>query len=152
MSPHIDTNSYRHTTQLPVLYTEVMSCLSSVFFQWGLKNTFTPCWKIEQPDIFLFTHSPFAFIFYVLLMCVCSTAPPQPTGQYNMVGTPAMAGTGSVLMIYGLAQGKFNCDHIFNLLCSYGNVLKVCMRVCVRVRVCVYGDVSAEQSVAGVVP
>jgi heterogeneous nuclear ribonucleoprotein L len=36
-----------------------------------------------------------------------------------------MAGTGSVLMIYGLAQGKFNCDHIFNLLCSYGNVLKV---------------------------
>ena len=44
-----------------------------------------------------------------------------------MVGTPAMAGTGSVLMIYGLAQGKFNCDHIFNLLCSYGNVLKVCV-------------------------
>ena len=36
-----------------------------------------------------------------------------------------MAGTGSVLMLYGLAQGKFNCDHIFNLLCSYGNVLKV---------------------------
>ena len=56
---------------------------------------------------------------------VCAVGAPQPSGQYNMVGTPAMAGTGSVLMIYGLAQGKFNCDHIFNMLCSYGNVLKV---------------------------
>ena len=64
------------------------------------------------------------------MLCVYTlVAPPQPPpsgGQYNMVGTPAMAGTGSVLMIYGLSPGKFNCDHIFNLLCSYGNVLKVC--------------------------
>ena len=36
-----------------------------------------------------------------------------------------MAGSGSVLMLYGLAHGRINCDHIFNLLCSYGNVLKV---------------------------
>jgi len=47
------------------------------------------------------------------------------TGTYSMVGTPAMAGSGSVLMLYGLAHGRINCDHIFNLLCSYGNVLKV---------------------------
>ena len=76
------------------------------------------------------SQAPFTFIVFLsLCVCVCVwTAPPQPpTGQYNMVGTPAMAGTGSVLMIYGLAQGKFNCDHIFNLLCSYGNVLKVCL-------------------------
>lgn len=28
-------------------------------------------------------------------------------------------------MIYGLRAGAINCDHVFNLLCSYGNVLKV---------------------------
>lgn len=28
-------------------------------------------------------------------------------------------------MLYGLAGVQFNCDHLFNLLCSYGNVLKV---------------------------
>ena len=28
-------------------------------------------------------------------------------------------------MIYGLTPGRTNCDHVFNLLCSYGNVLKV---------------------------
>ncbi len=42
-----------------------------------------------------------------------------------MVDTPAIAGSGSVIMLYGLAGGKMVCDHIFNLLCSYGNVLKV---------------------------
>lgn len=34
-------------------------------------------------------------------------------------------GSGSVIMIYGLTPGRTNCDHVFNLLCSYGNVLKV---------------------------
>ena len=42
-----------------------------------------------------------------------------------MVGTSAVAGSGSVIMIYGLTPGRTNCDHVFNLLCSYGNVLKV---------------------------
>ena len=36
-----------------------------------------------------------------------------------------MANSGSVIMIYGLTPGRTNCDHVFNLLCSYGNVLKV---------------------------
>lgn len=35
------------------------------------------------------------------------------------------AGGGSVIMIYGLPTNQFNCDHLFNLVCSYGNVLKV---------------------------
>lgn len=67
-------------------------------------------------------------------------APPQqqvrayPTNNYgnsqqsaytNVVGTSAVAGSGSVIMIYGLTPGRTNCDHVFNLLCSYGNVLKV---------------------------
>ena len=30
----------------------------------------------------------------------------------------------SVVMIYGIG-GRFNCDHIFNLMCSYGNIMKV---------------------------
>jgi len=31
-----------------------------------------------------------------------------------------------VLMMYGLDPVKFNCQRVFNLLCGYGNVLKVC--------------------------
>ena len=30
----------------------------------------------------------------------------------------------SVVMIYGIGE-RFNCDHIFNLMCSYGNIMKV---------------------------
>lgn len=35
-----------------------------------------------------------------------------------------MAG-GCVLMVYGLHEHKMNCDRVFNVLCCYGNVLKV---------------------------
>ena len=77
---------------------------------------------------------------------------PQPGApSYGMVGTPPMAGVaggaaaaaagagaaaaaaggGSVIMIYGLAANRIGCDHLFNLLCSYGNVLKVCC-VCIK--------------------
>merc|ERR1712096_336584 len=31
----------------------------------------------------------------------------------------------SVLMVYGLDLEKLNCDKLFNLLCLYGNVLKI---------------------------
>ena len=87
-------------------------------------------------------------LLHVALSVFCDPPPPPPppphthththphpgtpgqaaTGTYSMVGTPAMAGSGSVLMLYGLAHGRINCDHIFNLLCSYGNVLKVLVR------------------------
>jgi len=30
-----------------------------------------------------------------------------------------------VLMIYGLDPVRFNCQRVFNLLCVYGNVIKV---------------------------
>ena len=30
-----------------------------------------------------------------------------------------------VLMVYGLNPDKMNCDKLFNLLCLYGNVVKV---------------------------
>lgn len=40
-----------------------------------------------------------------------------------------MAG-GCVLMVYGLHEHKMNCDRVFNILCCYGNVLKVhCMKL-----------------------
>ncbi|KAL4237682.1 hypothetical protein ACF0H5_002396 [Mactra antiquata] len=32
---------------------------------------------------------------------------------------------GSVLMIYGLDPDRMNCDKLFNLLCLYGNVMRV---------------------------
>ena len=49
----------------------------------------------------------------------------QAAAPYNVVGSPSVGGTGAVIMIYGLTPGKHNCDSVFNLLCSYGNVLKV---------------------------
>jgi len=30
-----------------------------------------------------------------------------------------------VLMVYGMDPVKFNCQRVFNLLCIYGNVIKV---------------------------
>ena len=41
--------------------------------------------------------------------------PPRP---------PAMEGA-HVIMVYGLHESKMNCDRLFNVLCCYGNVLKV---------------------------
>ena len=32
---------------------------------------------------------------------------------------------GSVLLVYGLPAGKFNCDKLFNIFCLYGNVCRV---------------------------
>jgi len=34
----------------------------------------------------------------------------------------------SVICIYGTNQEKFNCDKLFNILCQYGNVVRVCLR------------------------
>nr|pir hypothetical protein C44B7.2 - Caenorhabditis elegans [Caenorhabditis elegans] len=38
---------------------------------------------------------------------------------------PAGGGPGCVMMIYGLEHGKINCDMLFNILCQYGNVLRI---------------------------
>lgn len=37
---------------------------------------------------------------------------------------PPMQG-GHVIMVYGLHEHRMNCDRLFNLLCCYGNVLKI---------------------------
>lgn len=34
-------------------------------------------------------------------------------------------GDGPVMMVYGVDQENFNCDKLFNLLCLYGNCVKV---------------------------
>ena len=42
--------------------------------------------------------------------------------QYNQ---QAPVQGGCVVMTYGLHADKMNCDKLFNILCCYGNVLKV---------------------------
>lgn len=39
--------------------------------------------------------------------------------------TSCKLGTGSVVMVYNVNVEQLNCDKLFNLLCLYGNVLKV---------------------------
>lgn len=41
----------------------------------------------------------------------------------NVVGTNG--GEGCVAMVYGINNEVINCDHLFNLFCLYGNVMKV---------------------------
>ena len=50
-----------------------------------------------------------------------------PMGMQGMGGPGGNNGPmpGSVLLVYGLAAGKFNCDKLFNILCIYGNVCSV---------------------------
>jgi heterogeneous nuclear ribonucleoprotein L len=49
--------------------------------------------------------------------------PTMPVG--NMQFPPPGTAPGSVVMVYGLNNQRMNCDLLFNLFCSYGNVLKV---------------------------
>nr|CDJ97243.1 unnamed protein product [Haemonchus contortus] len=44
----------------------------------------------------------------------------EPSAHYPPVGE-----NGRVLMIYGINREKLNCEKLFNLLCQYGNVLKI---------------------------
>lgn len=52
-----------------------------------------------------------------------------PMGMPGMGGPGGNSGPmpGSVLLVYGLASGKFNCDKLFNIFCIYGNVCNVSM-------------------------
>lgn len=38
---------------------------------------------------------------------------------------PGLPQQGAVLMVYGLNKDKMNADRIFNLLCLYGNIVRV---------------------------
>ena len=64
------------------------------------------------------------------ILVVCTGGPHGPPGGIPGVPVPAMnpgpspAIPGSVVMVYGLDK-NVNCDGLFNLFCSYGNVLKV---------------------------
>lgn len=51
---------------------------------------------------------------------------PAPARGYDSgeYGRP-FRGASSVVMVYGVNHEAFNCDKIFNLLCCYGNCLKV---------------------------
>lgn len=52
--------------------------------------------------------------------------PPGPAVQQPAMYRPP-ASSGCVLMVYGLDKDRMNCDRLFNLLCCYGNILKVMM-------------------------
>merc|ERR1719167_1912518 len=51
----------------------------------------------------------------------------EQTTNYQSSREPARGGRrgGSVLMIYGLEPAKFNCQRLFNLLCQYGNIIRI---------------------------
>ena len=49
---------------------------------------------------------------------------PMMGPRTQMHAPPPVAG-GTVLMVYGLHADKMNCDRLFNMLCCYGNVLRV---------------------------
>ncbi|CAK8680199.1 heterogeneous nuclear ribonucleoprotein L-like [Clavelina lepadiformis] len=48
--------------------------------------------------------------------------PDYGMGDYGMEDTYSQS---PVLMVYGLNPEKMNCDRLFNILCLYGNVMKV---------------------------
>ena len=56
------------------------------------------------------------------------------------------AGGGSpVLMVYGLNPDKMNCDRLFNILCLYGNIIKVLLYCLAVIFSCVHKRNSMRQ-------
>uniref|UniRef100_UPI0035900792 heterogeneous nuclear ribonucleoprotein L-like n=1 Tax=Myxine glutinosa TaxID=7769 RepID=UPI0035900792 len=56
--------------------------------------------------------------------------PPQPQAPMQAPPLPPMqpqqpGASSKVLMVYGFDPDRVNCDHVFNVLCLYGNVEKV---------------------------
>ncbi|GIY72902.1 heterogeneous nuclear ribonucleoprotein L [Caerostris extrusa] len=54
--------------------------------------------------------------------------PVSPRGPgYGPGGPPPPGGNqqGSVMMAYGLSHEKMNCDKLFNILCLYGNIVRI---------------------------
>ena len=50
----------------------------------------------------------------------------MPSGGNNMTGGPGRPmQQGAVMMVYGLNNDKMNSERLFNLLCLYGNVVRV---------------------------
>lgn len=83
---------------------------------------------MQQQQMRPYATAPFGRVMILTVILINYVLGPQPSAgapPFNVVGTPAVSGSGSVIMVYGLMSARINCDHIFNLLCSYGNVLKV---------------------------
>lgn len=47
------------------------------------------------------------------------------TGNFYELGEGEPHFSGCVVMVYGLEQEKFNCQRLFNLLCQYGNIIRI---------------------------
>ncbi|PAV57005.1 hypothetical protein WR25_01743 isoform C [Diploscapter pachys] len=52
-------------------------------------------------------------------------APMSRAGPSHMPQKINQGGQGCVLMLYGIDHNKINCDMLFNILCLYGNVLRI---------------------------
>lgn len=46
-------------------------------------------------------------------------------GEYYGAAAPGGEQSGCVLMVYGLNMDRMNCSRLFNVLCLYGNILRV---------------------------
>uniref|UniRef100_A0A8R1DR57 RRM domain-containing protein n=1 Tax=Caenorhabditis japonica TaxID=281687 RepID=A0A8R1DR57_CAEJA len=53
--------------------------------------------------------------------------PSRPRDEYDDRGRASFGGggPGCVLMVYGIEHEKISCDMLFNILCQYGNVLRI---------------------------
>ena len=100
---HICHHALTHITLYYQLWDLVLSQVHHPMVWWGLRRW--QVWQVGQQRLQLVLE---------LQHCI-------------------LAGGGSVIMIYGLAANRIGCDSstMFNLHCSYGNVLKVCC-VCIK--------------------
>ncbi|KAA0189980.1 hypothetical protein HAZT_HAZT009914 [Hyalella azteca] len=48
--------------------------------------------------------------------------------------SPGLPQQGAVLMVYSLNKDRMNADKLFNLLCLYGNVVRVLLFVCLQIK------------------
>ena len=49
----------------------------------------------------------------------------QYTSPFASLDNGAAGGEGCVAMVYGINNDVMNCDHLYNLFCLYGNVVKI---------------------------
>ena len=71
-------------------------------------------------------------MFFVVVVVVVVVVDDE-SNEINRSNISA-GGEGCVAMVYGVNHEKMNCDHLFNLFCLYGNVVKVTFRLPVSIK------------------
>lgn len=97
---------------------------------------------IQPGDAYVYFFSFFSIIIYTFSLCSYGRQDGRGQGVLGSISnaayagqTPLIQGTpvtqaggpqqGAVLMVYGLNHTVMNCEKLFNLLCQYGNVVRV---------------------------